>query len=37
VIVDGGDVLLVMDKKKDQEIKLLVTGLKEEVEFFKYL
>ena len=37
VIVDGGDVLLVMDKNKDQEIKHLVTGLKEEVEFFEYL
>ena len=37
IIVDGGDVLLVMDKNKDQEIKHLVTGLKEEVELFKYL
>jgi mannose-1-phosphate guanylyltransferase len=37
VIVDSGDVLLVMDKNKDQEIKHLVTGLKEELEFIKYL
>lgn len=37
VIVDGGDVLLVMDKNKDQEIKRLVTGLKEEEAFFNFL
>lgn len=37
VIIDSGDVLLVMDKNKDQEIKHLVTGLKEEIEFIKYL
>jgi len=37
VIVDAGDVILIMDKNKDQEIKHLVTGLKDEEEFSGYL
>lgn len=37
VIVDAGDVLLVMDKKRDQEIKHLLTKLESEDEYKKYL
>ncbi len=37
VIVDAGDVLLVMDKKRDQEIKHLLTKLESEEKYKKYL
>ena len=37
VIVDAGDVILVMDKNKDQEIKHLVTNLKDEEDYSKFL
>lgn len=37
IIVDAGDVLLVMDKNKDQELKHLVSQIKEEKEFKEYL
>ncbi len=37
VIVDAGDVLLVMDKNKDQEIKHLVNQLKDMEEMKKYI
>ncbi|SHK33574.1 mannose-1-phosphate guanylyltransferase [Hathewaya proteolytica DSM 3090] len=37
VIVDTGDVILVMNKDKDQEIKHLVTKLKEESDFEEFL
>lgn len=37
VIVDTGDVVLVMDKYRDQEIKYLVNKLKNEEEFNDYL
>jgi len=37
VIVDAGDVILVMDKSKDQEIKHLLNGLKEQKEFDEFL
>ncbi|MEL5900207.1 mannose-1-phosphate guanylyltransferase, partial [Clostridium sporogenes] len=37
VIVDGGDVLLIMDKYKDQEIKHLVQELKENESLKKYI
>lgn len=37
VVVDAGDVILVMDKNKDQEIKHLLNNLKEEKKYKKYL
>jgi mannose-1-phosphate guanylyltransferase len=37
IIVDTGDVLLVMDKNRDQELKHLVNILKEENKFDNYL
>lgn len=37
IIVDAGDVILVMDKNKDQEIKHLVNELKESKETEKYI
>lgn len=37
IIVDAGDVLLVMDKNKDQELKHLVNQIKEEKEYEEYL
>ena len=37
VIVDTGDVVLVMDKNRDQEIKYLVKKLKDEDSFGEYL
>lgn len=37
IIVDAGDVLLVMDKNKDQEIKYLVSELKKDNEFKGYI
>ena len=37
VIVDTGDVILVMNKDKDQEIKHLVTQLKEQGEYEEFL
>jgi mannose-1-phosphate guanylyltransferase len=37
VIVDAGDVILVMDKGRDQEIKHLLNTLSEKVEYEKYL
>ena len=37
IIVDAGDVILVMDKNKDQEIKYLVNELKEGSETEKYI
>ncbi|WP_186428711.1 mannose-1-phosphate guanylyltransferase [Clostridium sp. BSD9I1] len=37
IIVDAGDVLLVMDKNKDQEIKYLVSELKKDNEFKHYI
>ncbi len=37
IIVDDGDVLLVMDKDKDQEVKYLVNLLKNEEDMDKYL
>ncbi|MGL5647458.1 MAG: mannose-1-phosphate guanylyltransferase [Clostridium sp.] len=37
VIVDAGDVLLVMDKKRDQEIKHLLTKLESEEKYKRYL
>lgn len=37
VIVDGGDVLLVMDRNKDQEIKHLLNELECEEDYKKYL
>ncbi|MDP4178849.1 MAG: mannose-1-phosphate guanylyltransferase [Bacillota bacterium] len=37
LIVDAGDVVLIMDKNKDQEIKHLVTELKKDEEFVKYI
>ncbi|WMJ79778.1 sugar phosphate nucleotidyltransferase [Clostridium sp. MB40-C1] len=37
IIVDAGDVLLVMDKNKDQELKHLVNKIKEEKEYNEYL
>lgn len=37
VIVEYGDVIMVMDKNKDQEIKHLIDKLKEENEFKKYI
>lgn len=37
VIVDSGDVILIMDKNKDQEIKHLINEIKEEKKFSKYL
>ncbi|MBU3100765.1 MULTISPECIES: mannose-1-phosphate guanylyltransferase [Clostridium] len=37
IIVDAGDVILVMDKNKDQEIKHLVNELKESSETEKYI
>lgn len=36
VIVDAGDVILIMDKNKDQEIKHLVNELKKNDELIKY-
>ncbi len=36
VIVDAGDVILVMDKNKDQEIKHLFNDIKDSPEFFRY-
>lgn len=37
VVVDTGDVLLLMEKNKDQELKHLVTMLKDEQEFHDYM
>ena len=37
VVVDAGDVILVMDKNKDQEIKHLLNKLSQENEFNKFL
>lgn len=37
VIVDAGDVLLIMDRNKDQELKHLVTQIKEQKDLLKYL
>ena len=37
VVVDAGDVILVMDKNKDQEIKHLLNKLSKENEFNKFL
>jgi len=37
VVVDTGDVLLVMDKKKEQEVKHLINNLKTKEEFKQYL
>ena len=37
VIVDAGDVILVMDKNKDQEIKHLLNKLNEKSEYNKFL
>lgn len=37
VVVDTGDVLLLMEKNKDQELKHLVTMLKDEQEFKSYM
>ncbi|MBB6631718.1 mannose-1-phosphate guanylyltransferase [Clostridium algidicarnis] len=37
VIVDSGDVILVMDKCKDQEMKQLLNGIKQNIEFNKYI
>lgn len=37
VVVDAGDVILVMDKNKDQEIKHLLNKLSKENEFSKFL
>jgi len=37
VIVDAGDVILVMDKSKDQEIKHLLNEMKKEKELEEFL
>ncbi|MGL5150294.1 MAG: mannose-1-phosphate guanylyltransferase [Clostridium sp.] len=37
VVVDAGDVILIMDKNKDQEIKHLLNNLSKEDEYNKYL
>jgi mannose-1-phosphate guanylyltransferase len=37
VIIDSGDVLLIMDKNKDQEIKHLVNKLKDNMTFRKFI
>lgn len=37
VVVDAGDVILVMDKNRDQEIKHLLNNLNKKEEFNKYL
>ena len=37
VIVDAGDVILVMDKKRDQEIKYLLNKLNEKEEYSKFV
>ncbi|AQR93165.1 alginate biosynthesis protein AlgA [Clostridium saccharoperbutylacetonicum] len=37
VVVDAGDVILVMDKNKDQEIKHLINKLNENQEYSKFL
>lgn len=37
VIVDAGDVILVMDKNKDQEIKHLLNDLNENLEYGSYI
>lgn len=37
IIVEAGDVILVMDKNKDQEIKHLVNKIKDEEEINKYI
>lgn len=37
IIVDAGDVILIMDKNKDQEIKSLVNNLKDNEELERYL
>lgn len=37
IVVDSGDVILIMDKNKDQEIKSLVNSLKENEDLEKYL
>ncbi|MCL2322404.1 MAG: mannose-1-phosphate guanylyltransferase [Oscillospiraceae bacterium] len=37
VVVDTGDVLLVMDKNREQEVKHLINNLKNNEEFKKYL
>ncbi|WP_435382505.1 hypothetical protein [Clostridium omnivorum] len=37
IIVDAGDVLLIMDKNRDQEIKHLVTEIKQQEDLREYL
>lgn len=37
VVVDAGDVILIMDKNKDQEIKSLLNGLNKDDKYGKYL
>ncbi|MBU5592016.1 mannose-1-phosphate guanylyltransferase [Clostridium sp. MSJ-4] len=37
VIVDSGDVILIMDKCKDQEMKHLLNDIKNRIEFYKYI
>jgi mannose-1-phosphate guanylyltransferase len=37
VVVDAGDVILVMDKNKDQEIKHLLNKLNEQTQYNKFL
>lgn len=37
VIVDAGDVILIMEKEKDQEVKHLFNELQDNVEYYKYL
>lgn len=37
VIVESEDVILIMDKAKDQEVKHLINDIKEEPEFYKYI
>ena len=37
VIVDSGDVILIMDKCKDQEMKHLLNDIKDRIEFYKYI
>ena len=37
VVVDAGDVILIMDSSKDQEIKYLLNKIKKESKFNKYL
>ena len=37
VVVDAGDVILVMDRKRDQEIKQLLNNLEKEGKYYKFL